>query len=261
MNTRKNSKKRDNSGDILLFSTETGVIAVDSSIRKQIIGLIEERDISFDEIVSQTAKAKSTISEHIKDLEQNDLITSRTDPQDFRKKILSLSAQFVGRLTNDDRVSATSKAALQVNTIPFTHGDIPSFFQFMFSSIRIEAMKRGINTDPILRQAGYQVGLAIKPLVSGVTLAEKITSLDQVWRMYGLGEITLLNETPITLKVQGCFECVDLPITGHVTCSFDSGVFSAFFADEFIGVARVHEIECYSSGYDHCIFIIYDPSS
>ena len=260
MSIRKLSQPRNYNEDILLFSAETGVMAIDSAIKKQIIGMITERDISFNEIVSRTGKAKSTISVHIKDLEQAGLIISWPDPNDYRQKILSINSQSIGRLTNEDRLSAEKQNASPREGLPFTEGDISSFFRFMFTIIRTEAMERGINTDPILKQAGYRVGIAIKPLITGETLSDKIKNLNKFWKSYGLGSITLENDKPITLKVEGCFECQDLPITGHEACSFDSGVFTAIFLDEIPEVPVIHEIECYSSGYNHCTFIISDKS-
>jgi predicted hydrocarbon binding protein len=258
MKRRKKLQFRDNAEDILLFSTESGVIAVQSTIKKQIISMITERDIFFDEIVTRTEKAKSTISEHIKDLEQTGLITSCPDQHDYRRKILSLSAQAIGRLTNEDRGSAEAYEAVPTQNFPFTEGDIPSFYRYMFSTIRIEAMKTGINIDPILQKAGLRIGKNLLPLVRKKTLAGTIKQLSWFWMTYGLGTITLLDEKPITLEVQGCFECRDLPVTGHAACSFDTGVFSAIFSREGSGNPDVHEIECYSSGDNRCVFIIHE---
>ena len=189
--------------------------------------MIAEKEISFNEIVKKTGKAKSTISVHLHDLEQAGLIRSMPDPNDYRQKIISISSPSIGRLTNQDWVSAGNQNPLPGNGLPFTEGDISSFFQFMFTTIRTVAMKNGINTDPILHQAGYQIGSALVPLITGITLADKIKKLDQFWRTYGLGTITLLNKKPISLLVEGCFECNDLPTTGHNACSFDTGVFGS----------------------------------
>ena len=65
-----------------LFSTKTSVVAIDSLIKRRILRIIADGEISFDEVVSLTGKAKSTISVHLRDLETAGLISSKPDPED-----------------------------------------------------------------------------------------------------------------------------------------------------------------------------------
>jgi len=251
-----NTGEKNKNGDIALFSTNTDVIAIESPVKGIILGIIAAGDISFDEIVTRTGKAKSTISVHIKDLQEAGLISSHSDPNDRRKKIMSLTGKPVGYLTNTDRAPARKQIEKPLKRLPFTDGDIASFFRYMLRIIRTEAMNSGVNTDPILEQAGNRIGTVLLPLISDENLERKVQKMDSFWQKYGLGTIALLNDNPITLKVHGCFECEDLPITGHGACSFDTGVLSAVFSTETKGNPSVVEIECYSSGYDHCTFVI-----
>lgn len=241
-------------GDVALFSTNSSVVAIDSPVKGMILGMITAGDISFDEVVSRTGKAKSTISVHIRDLEEAGLIATKPDSKDQRRRILSLISQPIGRLTNRDR--SQSKEELSLDKLPFTEGDIASFFIFTLRTFRTEAMMLGINLDPVLERTGYQIGSVLAPLIADSNLKEKILKMNQFWKKYGLGSMRLVTEEPITLEVKGCFECMDLPVTGHGACAFDTGVLSALFADEMQGLVRVTETECYASGFDHCIFII-----
>ena len=131
-----------------------------------------------------------------------------------------------------------------------------TFFRFTLRVLRTEAMKLGINTDPVLERAGYHIGSVLAPMVRDRDLEEKIRMLDQFWQQHGLGNMKLVAQDPITLQVTGCFECMELPVTGHGACAFDTGVLTALFAEEMQGFAQVTEVECYSSGFDHCMFII-----
>lgn len=256
MNGVPDTRDKNKKGDIALFSTNTDVIAIESPIKGIILGIIAAGDISFDEIVVRTGKAKSTISVHINDLQKAGLISSRSDPSDRRKKILSLTGKPIGFLTNSDRAPAKKQIEEPLKSLPFTDGNIASFFRYMLRIIRTEAMNCGVNTDPILEKAGNRIGTVLLPLISDENLERKVQKMDSFWKKYELGTIALVNDNPITLKVHGCFECEDLPITGHGACSFDIGVLSAVFLKETKGNPSVVEIECYSSGYDHCTFVI-----
>ncbi len=243
-------------GEVTLFSTKTSVVAIDSLIKRRIIRIISEGEISFDEIVSQTGKAKSTISVHLRDLETAGLIRSRPDPDDHRRRLLSMNSEPIGRLTNADRKTAQRHIHEEEGRLPFTEGDIASFFSYTLRVFRTEAMNLGMNIDPILHRSGKRIGRALAPLVADTTLAGKVAKMNGFWQSYGLGKITLITEEPLTLKVEGCFECQELPVTGHGSCAFDIGVLSSIFSEEFQDRPEVVEVECYSSGFDHCTFVI-----
>ncbi|PWR74711.1 4-vinyl reductase [Methanospirillum lacunae] len=243
-------------GEVTLFSTKTSVIAIDSLIKRRILKIIADGEISFDEIVSLTGKAKSTISVHLRDLETAGLISSRPDPVDHRKRLISMNSEPIGQLTNADRKTAQKHIHEEEGTLPFTEGDIASFFSYTLRVFRTEAMNLGMNIDPILKRSGLRIGRALAPLVADETVAGKVSKMSAFWQSYGLGTITLVSEHPLTLRVEGCFECQDLPITGHGSCAFDIGVLSSLFSEEFMQNPQVVEVECYSTGFDHCTFII-----
>lgn len=230
-------------------------MAVESQVKKKILHLLSERDIPFDEIVELCGKAKSTISVHVRDLEQAGLISSQPDPQDNRRKILILTSDPIGRLTNLDR-NAMQRNLLENKSLPFTPGDIASFFRWGVLTFRIQAMAMGINIDPVLERTGWEIGTVLSPLVQDPDLSVMVGKMHDFWETYGLGSIALSGENPILLTVTGCFECEDLPVTGHGACSFDIGVLSAIFTSYLKSPVTITEVECYSSGYDHCRFVI-----
>ncbi len=250
------SHEQEPEGDVTLFATKTSVVAIDSLIKRRILRMIAGGEISFDQIVSQTGKAKSTISVHLRDLETAGLINSKPDPDDHRKRLLSMNSESIGRLTNTDREYAEEYLHTKNGTLPFSEGDIASYFRYMLRVIRTEAMNLGMNIDPILERAGMRIGKVLVPLVADPTVTGKISKMNQFWQTNGLGMISLVTENPLTLRVEGCFECQDLPITGHGSCAFDIGVLSSLFAEEFQDQPEVVEVECYSSGFDHCTFVI-----
>lgn len=127
--------------DVRLFSTKGGVMAVDSPIKVRILELAAEGPVPFDQIVEQTKKAKSTISVHLRDLEQAGLIVSEPDPRDSRKRTIMLSSDAIGRLTNTDRdVKVPAHHHGPGKDEPFSDDDIVSFFRYCVLTFRTQAM-------------------------------------------------------------------------------------------------------------------------
>ena len=245
-------------GDVRLFSTKDNVIAVDSPIKVQILELVMAGPVPFDKIVEGTGKAKSTISVHIRDLERAGLITSAPDPADSRRRRIELSSAAIGRLTNADR-RAESPPRLHRHGNDggeFSDEDIVSFFRYVVRVFRSQAMAMGINLDPVLQKTGAEVGAVLAPKVCGGPADEVVRRMDTFWQAHGLGAITLAGTDPLTLEVRGCFECEDLPVTGHGACAFDIGVLTAIFSCHLGCPVTVTEERCYSSGDDRCIFVI-----
>jgi uncharacterized protein len=258
VNTRQRQVSGINAEDIRLFSTADSVVAVDSPIKLKILELAATGPVPFDLIVERTHKAKSTISVHIRDLIRSGLINSHPDPNDSRKRIISLSSDAIGRLTNTDRdvnVEGHLHQGAEGNP-PFSNDDIVSFFRYCVQVFRTQAMVLGINIDPVLGRTGGQVGTVLVPLVAGNTVEEVVDKMDAFWQAHGLGTIMQVGSAPLTLEVRGCFECQDLPVTGHGACVFDIGVLTAIFSCHFNCPVRVVEERCYSSGDDVCIFVI-----
>ncbi len=244
--------------EVRLFSAPGTVVAVDSPIKLRILELAAAGPVSFDRIVELTQKAKSTISVHLRDLERSGLITMVPDPRDSRRRSITLSSDAIGRLTNTDRDigAPVHHHRGMITDQPFSDDDIVSFFRFCVLTFRTQAMTMGINIDPVLGRTGEQVGNVLAPKVAGNTVEDVVKKMDAFWQAHGLGAITIASTGPLTLEVRGCFECEDLPVTGHSACVFDIGVLTAIFSHHFRSPVTVVEDRCYSSGDERCIFVI-----
>ena len=244
--------------DVRLFSTHDSVMAVDSPIKLRILELAAAGPVPFDRIVEGTGKAKSTISVHLRDLERLGLITSSPDPRDSRKRLIALSSDAIGRLTNADRDAHITPPGYRHHGAdqPFLDDDIVSFFRYCVLVFRTQAMVMGINIDPVLERTGAEVGRILAPKVAGGTAEAVVQKMDAFWQAHSLGAISIISSSPLTLGVSGCFECEDLPVTGHGACAFDTGVLTSIFSYHLGCPVMVTEEECYSSGDDRCIFVI-----
>ena len=235
-----------------LYSTPKGIRTVDSPVRVKILSVLSTRDLPFDEIVRLSGRAKSTVSVHLRGLEDDGIIGSRVDPDDERKKIFFLRSQNLGTLAGgialpDEKGPAGSFPA---GTDPF------AFYRYMFRTIRVSLLTEGINIDPVLRESGYRVGTVLAKEFAGRDLSVLLQDLGAFWRNHNLGSLRVESVAPLTLRAYDCFECGDLPQLGRPACAFDSGILEAVFSGHFGKKHKVEETACYAMGDDHCRFLI-----
>jgi len=240
--------------EIELFATDSGVRAVESPVRVKILALLRDRELSFHEIVSETGKAKSTVSAHLKFLLHEGIIGEKPDLADSRRKNFYIRSRHLGELSSGINLVSTKYDPLSSD---FMKSDDPfEFYRFMFHTIRVSLISQGINIDPILREAGFRVGGGIYRLVADPDVTKFLVNVGNFWSNHKLGRIQVDNLYPVTISVYDCFECGDLPVLGRPACAFDSGVLDALFSRHFREEHMATEIRCYAMGDDHCRFVI-----
>ena len=139
-----------------LFATPFGVRAVQSPARAQILSVLAERELPFDEIVKQSGKAKSTVSVHLQGLVREGIVSEKTDLNDSRKKIFYLKSPYIGGLAvkkpairqfRTDRAAYCRAGSLQV--LPADVPDNPGV-----------AFKRGDQHRPVAQKCRVPCRLA-----------------------------------------------------------------------------------------------------
>lgn len=242
------------SPSIELFSTPGGIRTVGSPVRVGILSVLSTRDLSFEEIVGLSGKAKSTISVHLKGMEEEGIIGSKTDPADSRRKIFFLRSAPLGNLSPEpgfrDDEAEELKGRLADEEDPF------AFYRYMFRTIRVTLLAEGIHIDPVLHNAGYRVGREIVEEIDGPDLGTVLEKLRKFWSGHNLGTLEVESLEPLVIRVYDCFECGDLPELGRPACAFDAGVLRAVFSRHFGADQDVTETACYAMGNDHCRFVI-----
>ena len=78
---------------IELFSTSEGIYAINSPVRVKILSMLRKGELSFDQLVELSGKAKSTVSVHLRRMGDEGIIGSKTDPKDARKKIFFIKSE------------------------------------------------------------------------------------------------------------------------------------------------------------------------
>lgn len=237
-----------------LFATPAGIRAVDSPVRMRILSMLLEGEMSFDEIVERSGRAKSTVSVHLKSLAGEGILASRSDPRDGRKKIFLIRSGYLGGLSRRKRVEKDVEA--YISRYALASDDPFTFFRLMFRTIRVALLNEGIDLDPVLHEAGVKVGEALYPRVEDPSLPGMLANLARFWEAQKLGRMEILCEDPLDIVVHDCFECQDLPYLGRPACALDSGIFEAIFTRFHDRPAKVRETRCYAMGNDWCEFLI-----
>jgi uncharacterized protein len=256
MDQIKLSHKEDESlenAQIELFATTHGIRVIKSPVKVKILSMLRKGELSFDDIVKLSNKAKSTVSSHLKAMVKEGIINSRIDPHDARKKIFFIQSEYIGRLhreTLQENISTYIQRYISSENDPF------EFFRLIFHTLRVSLLTQGVDIDPILHDAGLKVGETLYVKVKDPNIETFLKNIAQFWETHSLGTVEIKTLKPLTINVQDCFECSGLPYLGRPACAFDSGILEALFTTYYHQKTRVIETKCYALGDNHCSFII-----
>ncbi|MGB9936259.1 MAG: V4R domain-containing protein [Methanobacterium sp.] len=251
------NEKNQNNGDstqIELFATSKGVRTVDSPVKAKILSMLREGELSFDQIVDLSGKAKSTVSVHLKKLVSEGIIASKADPDDARKKIFYINSEYLGDLSREKKLGDDLED--YVSSYVMSDGDPFEFFRLMFKTIRVGLISQGVNIDPILHEAGINVGNALYERVYDPDINEFLGNIAQFWETHYLGSVNVKSLEPLVISVSECYECRHLPYLGKPACAFDAGILKALFSTYYKDKRTVDETKCYAMGDKYCCFVI-----
>ncbi|GAB4309595.1 MAG: ArsR family transcriptional regulator [Methanobacteriaceae archaeon] len=249
-----NTEKKSNNTQIELFASSTGIVAINSPMRLKILSMLKDNELSFDQIVANSGKAKSTVSSHLKKLVADGIISSKKDPNDARKKIFFIKSEYLGELSQVNPFK--DEIENYVSSYLSRDGDPFEFFRLMFKTIRMGLICQGINIDPILHDAGMRVGKELYHQLADEKLDKFLENIATFWNDHQLGRVEIKNTEPLEINVYDCFECRGLPNLGKPACSLDAGILKALFTEYYKDNIDVAETCCYAMGDDYCCFLI-----
>jgi hypothetical protein len=242
---------------IQIFSNSNeniGVNVIKSPVKLTILEMLRDRDMEFDEIVSNTGKSKSTVSVHLKSLRESGIISYKLHPVDNRKKIFYLNSKYIGSVdVSEPKEIEQTQADYLVKNIVEQDAE---FSTLLFHTLRAMLIQEGINIDPILQSTGNSIGRSIFDLLYDDDLDVFMTNIAEFWQRKGLGRINFEVGQIIRVTTYDCFECELLPKTGKPACYLDTGIFEGLFTEFFNLPVSVIEIQCYTMGDEKCVFEI-----
>ncbi|MDR2855341.1 MAG: ArsR family transcriptional regulator [Methanomicrobiales archaeon] len=242
--------------EIRLFSGNGSAQAIKSPVKLEILNLLEQGACSFDTIVDVTGKAKSTISTHIKDLEEKGILFSHPDPTDLRRRVISKNAIFIGTLTNQE---TDLEDRLEIPK-DIDHLESPDLFRIILMTLRVEALALGINVDPVFTRVGSQIANYVAPWFVQSTLEHMLNTISEFWTKHGLGTVVVKSIDPIIIEISDCIECSQHPVTGKTECHLFMGFLKTLFCQFYQFDVMVTENTCYAAGDNLCTFEITTPS-
>ncbi|MFZ3384056.1 MAG: winged helix-turn-helix domain-containing protein, partial [Candidatus Methanoperedens sp.] len=191
-----------------ILSTDRGMIALDSPVKLRILEILENGTASFDELVEKSMKAKSTISVHLNDLKDLDLIREKTFPNDKRKKFFVLNAIYLAY----SQAPLNNHYNIQMDCISTLNGD--SFKEKLFCTLRYGMEAYGIEPKPILKTLGNNIGTRICQELKSCNLRGILEDLSVFWGEHELGEMTVLKGDQAAISVIDCYHCGKMPDVG-----------------------------------------------
>ncbi len=239
--------------EVEIFSTSEGLQVIKSPLRVKILSMLRENDLSFDEIVKLSGRAKSTVSGHLKELTQEGIIGFRAHPTDARKKIFFIKSGYVGKL---QRRNMEEDLKEHINRYIKSENNPFEFFRLIFHTIRVSLMNQGMNIDPILHDAGLSVGKVLYDQLHSPTDEQFLQNIARFWQTHNLGRVEVKSLEPLIINVNDCFECSGLPQLNRPACAFDTGILEALFSRYYKEEAKVQEVECHAMGSGYCSFVI-----
>lgn len=233
-----------------IFSTEKGVLTVDSPVKKKILSLLSEGDKTQGEIREAFNKAKSTISVHLSDLRESGLIEEKPCPSDKRKKIFSLRADPFGK------TKTPSKEPYEeiLKNLRESSGESFEFVKNLFHLLRYGFESFGIDMTPALKVLGRDAGESIGANFESENIENLIEEIQIFFKNNNLGELLIENEND--LVIFNCFDCSGLPNTGSTVCTFYEGLFEGIIKEKTDIDVSVREAECFAEGNNYCRFKI-----
>ncbi len=231
-----------------------GVNVIKSPVKLTILEMLRDRDMEFDEIVSNTGKSKSTVSVHLKSLRETGIISYKVHPVDNRKKIFYLNSKYIGSvdISEPKEIEETQADYLIKNIVEVD----AEFSTLLFHTLKAMLIQEGINIDPILQSTGNSIGKSIFDKLYDDDLNVFMDNLADFWQRKGLGRLTFNVGQIIKITTYDCFECELLPKTGKPACFLDTGIFEGLFTEFFNLPVSVIETQCYTMGDEKCVFEI-----
>ena len=233
-----------------IFSTEKGAVVINSDVKNDIIALLMESEKTNKEIREELDKAKSTVSVHLSDLKELDIIKEKIHPEDERKKIFYINSKLLGM--SEPPFDEHYKHML--DNLKESSGDSYDFLKSLFHLIRYGLTSFGLDIHPALKEIGRDAGKRIAENFESEDMEGLLDEVGEFWRENRLGQVEVVDENNIL--VQDCFDCCDMPDIETTFCSLDEGMIEGIIEAKTGMDVDVKEIECFGTGDEHCKFNI-----
>jgi predicted hydrocarbon binding protein/DNA-binding HxlR family transcriptional regulator len=230
---------------------------VKSPVKLKILNLLKNRKMCFNDIAKELKKANATVSVHLKELEEKELIAHEKDSKDGRKKMFFISSNILAEIDfvkqQDFDTGRTENFIKNV----IENNPKEDFTRLISHSLRNKLLESGVSLYPLVYEEGVEAGQAIYKQISSKTDTGLIQNLTEFWEKYKLGRLEVEEkEDELHIKNYECFECIPLPKVDYQICYFELGVIETILKNHYKTDIEIHEELCMTMGSDHCHFIV-----
>lgn len=233
-----------------VYSTRNGLKQICNSVRQKILAELQQRDLSLTEIANITGKAQSTLSVHLDKMVKEELVASRDDPSDNRRKIFYLCSKPVARSTNPSE----EMMRYMHQTIKDSQGTPSSFLKGLMRSVLIGLEAIGLAIDPAMYEIGSEVGKSLSDQIVSEGVEDIVSEMQEFYELHDLGEVCVYTFVPLTIIIRDDYETN--PETGNKLCLFHEGVFKTVLEEKTGRSFRISENECFGIANNYCKFVI-----
>ncbi len=237
-----------------LYITPNGILQVSSDVKLKILHELEERDLSLTEIAKKVSKAQSTISVHLDNMVEDQLIAVHDDLQDNRKKYYSLIALPFGKSVQSSDESRELAFQMLTKVAQDPKKMVSNLPRFIF--LGFDGM--GLNVDPMANIMGYIHGMGLSGSLTGKTLEDTIANARTYFLEMGLGEVSVFSVKPLTIIIKD-----SMPLTeGAAKCliQYTSGFFSRILEDATGKPYEMISSEVFGTDFNYVRFVL-EPRS
>lgn len=204
---------------------------------------LESGSTGFGELVERVDRAKSTVSNHLSDLERMGLVEVEPDAEDRRKRVVRTESRRVG--STGEGMELEGPLRDQVSS---SLGDAESFLKSIIVVLRYHAYTTGLNLNPALKEAGGLIGEQLGEEYDG----EREGFLDWLstrWEDLGLGQMEADHPE---IRFKGDIGCEEVP--GPGVCGFYEGFLEGAIKAGLGGAGEVSMRRCGAYGAEYCRF-------
>ena len=225
---------------------------VKSPAKFEIIELLRNEEMSFEDIVLNVSKSKSAVSVHLKSLREVGIVNYKNDPSDNRRKIFYLESDFLGSINTKKISPKENKTDLLINEF-VEKGEIEYVLLFVkiFKSVLIDF---GIDFNPILETIGEHIGACLFNQLYDKDIHVYTDNISKYCLENNLGKISFDLKHAIKITSIDCFESHSVQKTGKPMCFLEKGMYKKLFSEFFKFEMSIEEIKCHSMGDDECVF-------
>lgn len=238
--------------------TNSPMIDIDiikSPMKYEILELLRHDPMNFEEIVENTSKSKASISMHLRDLRKEGIVNYKPHPDDNRRKIFYLSADFLGSIdTKKAKTVKRNQTKLLIDEF-IEKGDI-EYVILATQTFKSILMELGMDISPVLQKVGNHIGKYLFSQLKNDDLETFTKNISKYWLKNNLGELSFTIGHRIEITCVDCFESCGLPKSEKPSCHLEKGIFETLFSMFFDLELRIDEIMCYSMGDEKCVYQI-----